>query len=247
MKFNEVVLSTIDSIAIYETEINSLSSGGHAFVFDLSTSIDIAFSGAGIEYKLYMDNLLVDRGRIDNNTIITPDTDYCNKLEIYDGETLIERYLVEREYITVIDGTMGTGRPIKLSSITVKITTAGTWANKIDVAKNMIESRLNVILKNYRSRVNPDPVLLINNAEILSLSSDLLVIHLIYRDLSLGDESVYGNKAEMYYDDFKTEFDSVTKALDLDLSDNDTTDLYGYTQNNLLTRKTVTRGLIYEY
>lgn len=247
MKFNEVVLSTIDSIAIHETEINGLSSGGQAFVFDLSTSIDIGFSGTEIEYKLYMDNLLVDCGVMDNNIIITPDTDYCNKLEIYDGDTLIERYLVERDYLTIIDGTMGTGISIKLSSVTVKITTSGTWANKIDVAKDMIKSRLNVILKNYRSRVNPDPVLLINNAEILSLSSDLLVIHLIYRDLSLGDESVYGNKAEMYYDDFKAEFDNVTKALDLDLSDNDTTDLYGYTQNNLLTRKTVTRGLIYEY
>lgn len=241
MKFNEIDLSTIESIAVCETEINNLSSGGTAFVFNKSTKIDIAFSGSEIEYKLFMDDTLIDCGGIDEETITVPSDNYCNRLEIYEGDTLIELYNVERDYLTIIDGTMGTDISIKLSTVTIKITTAGTWQNKIEVAKKMIESRLNVVLKSYRSVLNPNPVLLINNAEILSLSSDLLVIHLIYRDLSLGDDSIYGNKADMYYEDFKEEFDNVTKALDLDLSASDTTDLYGYNQNNLLTRKTVVR------
>lgn len=236
MKFNTAVLSTLESIEEHESEINRLSNNRTIFSFDRGSNIHIKADPL-YRYILMFDGANIDEGLVGDGNVSTNDN-LINEVVIMNQDIIVERYLIDRAYASSFLGTISSANKITTDRMTVSATIGSTWEGKISIAKRMIESRLNVLLKVYRSSANPNPVALINNAEVLCLASDFLTLHLIFKDLGLGSNSNYGSKSDLYYECFQVEFNNVSKAIDLDLTNNEKTSVHGFARDNLLVRRT---------
>lgn len=244
MKFKDIDLSTMSSLIDYESEINKLSGTKTIYVFAELTQITFDISGSTNEYRFYNDagDIYENVDVSEIGTIVSPSDTIYNKLDLIDSndDSVIGTFVITDGYTLKIEDSLGTSNNITLNKMPVKTDEIGSWQGKINVAKKRLESMLNVHLSSFRSKLYPNPVDTIENAEILSVASDLLTLSLIFKDLSNGNDGMYMDKAESYYNDFKEEFDNVKKALDLSIDNNDSIDIYGYNQSNLLRRKSHT-------
>ena len=110
--------------------------------------------------------------------------------------------------------------------------TSTNWDNKIATAKSMIGSRLENLITARGVNVNEkDGEILLDTVvdpdDIFALSSDFLVLHLIFKDLSTsGTSGNYEDKSKYYKMMFDEQFAVDIQRMNLDWNLDDTTDTY---------------------
>lgn len=118
--------------------------------------------------------------------------------------------------------------------------TSTNWDNKIALAKEIIGDKLEVILTERGIRVDEaDSKILLDviaNPTVFNLSSDYLTLHMIYDDLSQGQDGLYLVKSEKYNAYFERKFSEDLKRMNLDLDNDGTTDEYRVSWTGKLTR-----------
>ena len=118
--------------------------------------------------------------------------------------------------------------------------TATNWDNKIATAKELIGDKLEVILTERGVNVDEESgdVLLdtIANPTVYNLSSDYMTLHLIFDDLSQGQEGLYMGKSEKYNAYFERKFSEDVKRMNLDLDNDGTTDVFRVSWTGKLSR-----------
>lgn len=136
--------------------------------------------------------------------------------------------------------TLSTSTSIGKIESEINSLTSTNWDNKIAIAKELIGDRLEVILTERNIRVDEagGDVLLdvIANPTVFNLSSDYMTLHLIYDDLSQGQEGLYMQKLQKYNDYFERKFSEDVKRMNLDYDNDGTTDAYRVSWTGKLTR-----------
>ena len=141
---------------------------------------------------------------------------------------------------TWITAVLSTSTSIAKIESEINSLTSTNWDNKIAIAKELIGDRLEVILNERGVRVDEagGEVLLdvIANPTVFNLTSDYMTLHLIYDDLSQGQEGLYMQKLQKYNAYFERKFNEDVKRMNLDLDNDGNTDEYRVSWTGKLTR-----------
>ena len=136
--------------------------------------------------------------------------------------------------------TLSTSTSIAKIESEINDLTATNWDSKIEIAKELIGDKLEVILTERGIVVDEaDSKVLLNviaNPTVFNLTSDYMTLHLIYDDLSQGQEGLYRQKTEKYNAYFERKFNEDVKRMNLDFDNDGNTDAYRVRWTGKLTR-----------
>jgi len=131
------------------------------------------------------------------------------------------------------DATLSTTASIAKLETEINSLTSDNWADKITIAKEIIADFLEVALKSrhYDDYIDfdagEDIKDLVSNPTVFNLSSDYLVLHLIYDDLAQGkNESAYWVKKEEYYKKYKIKIEEDLWRIEISTDLDSDTELY---------------------
>ncbi|HQC58977.1 MAG TPA: hypothetical protein PK143_06015 [Candidatus Syntrophosphaera thermopropionivorans] len=219
--WENIILSTSNSIARFEKEINRLASYNIRWsiyteepdiYFDIEDILTVYYSTG--ESKILEENVIpvkkyiikieqIREGAVIATYPITEGKGYV--LHSEDGQNLLQ---VRKDGIPYQD-------------IWAELETDNTWQDKIDLAKEMLKYEIETALTEMHYYVDEFAgkrlIDIISNPETFSLASDYLTLHLIYTDLANGGfNELFQNKADYYWKRYKQELNNCFKRLNID-------------------------------
>ncbi len=233
MAWANAVLSTPNSIARIDAEVNILAGGTvhQCYKGDGASSIDFPDEVARIEWYDPDGNVTsVDL----SVTWIVPEDTYVFRIVGYGiDDTRISEYNCDEGVELVALDVSGNGYHAELDSTSLHATytVPANWLDKIAMAKKIIGRRLENQLSSQGYNVDESSgkalLDIVANPELFDICSDYLTLHLIYTDLAnaMGRE-MYWTKAEFYHRVFKDHFDVASKAVNLDTTLDGAVDRY---------------------
>ena len=114
------------------------------------------------------------------------------------------------------------------------------WSNVIDLSKELIGDRLEVLLtdRGYSAdeAANENLLDVIANPTVFNLTSDYLVLSKSFEDLSQGTDGLYKSKSAKYAAFYEAKFVEDVRRMNLDTNNDDVVDQYRVNWQGKLSR-----------
>ena len=219
--WENIILSTSNSIARFEKEINRLAS------YNIRWSIYTEETGISFDTE---DILTIYYSTGESEILeenIIPVKKYIIKIEQIREGAVIATYPITEGKGYVLHSEDGLNLlqikkdGIPYQDIWAELETDNTWQDKIDLAKEMLKYEIETALTEMNYYVDEFAgkrlIDIISNPETFSLASDYLTLHLIYTDLANGGfNELFQNKADYYWKRYKQELNNCFKRLNID-------------------------------
>ena len=219
--WENIILSTSNSIARFEKEINRLAS------YNIRWSIYTEETGISFDTEDIL-TIYYSTGEseiLEENVI--PVKKYIIKIEQIREGAVIATYPITEGKGYVLHSEDGLNLlqikkdGIPYQDIWAELETDNTWQDKIDLAKEMLKYEIETALTEMNYYVDEFAgkrlIDIISNPETFSIASDYLTLHLIYTDLANGGfNELFQNKADYYWKRYKQELNNCFKRLNID-------------------------------
>lgn len=243
MSWTDTTLSTLDTIARHEQEINELAGKKTRPVLywnGSGSAPTIAFDTVGIDYiKTYSETGFATQRSVTLGTF-TLVSGYYTKIDAYDvSDELLDTFTLSEGRGNYIYGSESTGTIS--ADLWLQYDVPDTWQNKIDIAKDSLKNDIETRLGKMGYRVDfasGDQLIdIITNQSTFLIAHDYLTLCLIYRDLYFNFNSEqFQAKSKSYWADYQVELTNAFYRLAIDTSGGDNPTIFGDWTQGLITR-----------
>ncbi len=224
MEWSDVTLTTPQSIARYEKEINVIDKPAVERVF-IDGDIDDIVYPAGTTTTFQPVSRQKGFGKL---AIEAADLDGTVTVKLYESDTEAGDYIETGISVTLDSAVEAQQKtvefllPVSIADYiklkftrsssatgTIKVTLKSAWDDKHLIAKDMIAN----VARNYIDDLDE-----LTNPTELSVAANYLVLHLIYADLLIGygESEVYMGKMKFYYQQYDKQIRSSINRLKID-------------------------------